>query len=211
MGTWRFTLLTIGMVVVGIVFGLAPIYFINGWQDRGSFGDMFGAVNALFSGVALLGVIYAIFLQKEELELQRIELRRSAEAQEKSEVALRGQIKEMQEQSELQLLPFVVLTTSSGGSGNYVIRNVGNGPAMNIQVALMLPTPDGAIKPSIVATYASVLTHGQENEVASGDYDPFEDQEIRIIFANINRKRYFTYGKIKGRKTDIISSGPCEP
>lgn len=42
--------------------------------DRGTFGDMFGGVNALFSGLALAGIIYTILLQKKELSLQREEL-----------------------------------------------------------------------------------------------------------------------------------------
>jgi hypothetical protein len=46
----------------------------NGWAHRGQFGDMFGAVNALFSGLAFGGIILTIILQKEELRLQRKEL-----------------------------------------------------------------------------------------------------------------------------------------
>jgi hypothetical protein len=42
----------------------------SGWQTRGLFGDMFGAVNALFSGLAFAGIIYAIVLQRKELSLQ---------------------------------------------------------------------------------------------------------------------------------------------
>ncbi|MDO9053237.1 MAG: hypothetical protein Q7U37_04820 [Gallionella sp.] len=42
--------------------------------ERGTFGDMFGAVNALFSGLAFVGVVYAILLQRGELQLQREEL-----------------------------------------------------------------------------------------------------------------------------------------
>ncbi|NGF75762.1 hypothetical protein G5B10_07715 [Fluviicola sp. SGL-29] len=41
----------------------------------GTFGDMFGAVNALFSGFAFLGIIYTISLQRRELKLQRKELK----------------------------------------------------------------------------------------------------------------------------------------
>jgi len=48
--------------------------FIPIFSDRGAFGDKFGAVNALFSGLAFAGVIYAILLQRKELELQRYEL-----------------------------------------------------------------------------------------------------------------------------------------
>lgn len=41
---------------------------------RGTFGDMFGAINALFSGCAFAGLIYTIRQQSEELSLQRTEL-----------------------------------------------------------------------------------------------------------------------------------------
>lgn len=42
--------------------------------ERGTFGDMFGSVNALFSGLALAGIILTILLQRKELKLQREEL-----------------------------------------------------------------------------------------------------------------------------------------
>ena len=61
----------------------------------GVFGDSFGALNTLFSGLAFAGIILTIFMQKEELKLQRKELKmqreemkRFADAQEKSEEAL---------------------------------------------------------------------------------------------------------------------------
>jgi len=41
---------------------------------RGTFGDMFGSINALFSGLALAGIIITILLQQKELRLQRQEL-----------------------------------------------------------------------------------------------------------------------------------------
>ncbi|MBQ8437503.1 MAG: hypothetical protein IJX21_02005, partial [Alistipes sp.] len=43
-------------------------------NDRGTFGDKFGAVNALFSGLAFAGLIVTLLYQKEELKLQREEL-----------------------------------------------------------------------------------------------------------------------------------------
>lgn len=42
--------------------------------ERGTFGDMFGAINALFSGLALFGIIISILIQQNELNLQRKEL-----------------------------------------------------------------------------------------------------------------------------------------
>lgn len=92
-----FILLVIG---IQLVFGFSIYYFLPTWSDRGTFGDMFGAVNTLFSGLAFAGIIYAIILQqrelklqKEELELTRRELTRSADAQEKSEKALQAQVR----------------------------------------------------------------------------------------------------------------------
>lgn len=63
-----------------IVIGLWIVYPFAIWglyeelAHRGQFGDMYGAINALFAGLAFAGVIWAIFLQKNELELQRKEL-----------------------------------------------------------------------------------------------------------------------------------------
>jgi hypothetical protein len=91
-----------------ILIGSAAIFVVMVWAgagawlydlpERGTFGDMFGAVNALFSGLAFVGVIYAILLQRQELALQRIELEltrkelaRSAEAQEQSQQSLMRQ------------------------------------------------------------------------------------------------------------------------
>lgn len=53
---------------------LAIYYFFSDWPSRGQFGDMFGSINSLFSGLALAGIIVAIVLQRKELELQRKEL-----------------------------------------------------------------------------------------------------------------------------------------
>ncbi|MBI3125261.1 MAG: putative phage abortive infection protein [Ignavibacteriales bacterium] len=49
------------------------------WDTRNSFGGMFGAINALFSGLAMAGIIYTIYLQKKELSLQRKELQQTRE------------------------------------------------------------------------------------------------------------------------------------
>lgn len=43
-------------------------------EAKGTFGDQFGAVNALFSGLAFAGLIYTIILQRHDLKLQRRDL-----------------------------------------------------------------------------------------------------------------------------------------
>jgi hypothetical protein len=56
-------------LIVGLWFG--NLYLLQGCKDRGTFGDMFGSVNALFSGLALAGIIFTILLQRKELGYQR--------------------------------------------------------------------------------------------------------------------------------------------
>lgn len=69
-------------------------------QDRALFGDAYGSLNTLFSGLAFAGLIYTVILQKEELSLQRkeleltrAELERSARANEEAARAMGEQVK----------------------------------------------------------------------------------------------------------------------
>ena len=48
------------------------IYFcIDDWDVRGQFGDLFGSVNSLFSGLAFAGLVITIIQQRHDLQLQR--------------------------------------------------------------------------------------------------------------------------------------------
>ena len=44
--------------------------FLPAWDVRGNFGDMFGAVGSLFSGLALAGLVITLYLQSKQLTLQ---------------------------------------------------------------------------------------------------------------------------------------------
>lgn len=60
------------LIALWIISGVIMFLAIPGdWEKRGQFGDMFGAVNSLFSALALMGVIGAVLLQMEELVQQR--------------------------------------------------------------------------------------------------------------------------------------------
>jgi len=82
---------------------------ITSWTVSGSgvFGDSFGILTALFSGLAFSGLIVTILMQHEELSLQRLEIRenrvefkKSAEAQDRNAklVALSTLLNEYKEQ-----------------------------------------------------------------------------------------------------------------
>lgn len=64
-----------------------------GISNAGVFGDQFGMVNALFSGMAFAGLIVAITMQRDELKLQREEL-------EMTRCELKGQKEQLSAQNE---------------------------------------------------------------------------------------------------------------
>lgn len=85
-------LLTFGVVLTLWLFTwVLTIYILDSWGDRGTFGDMFGSVNALFSGLAFAGVLIALFMQKNVLELQRQELADNRAVLEAQKDELKGQ------------------------------------------------------------------------------------------------------------------------
>lgn len=131
-------LLVITFVVVA--YGFIIVFFIEKPEDRAVFGDMFGAINALISGFAFAGVIYAILLQRSELELQRKELQltrtelsRSAKAQEESEKALSAQAK----QQALNMLPSITCMLESMDGNPFVnVSNTSNNIGFDVEVIL---------------------------------------------------------------------------
>ena len=82
----------LGGVIVLFLLNMSLILVNKDPTWRGTFGDQFGAVNALFSGLAFAGLIYTIILQRRDLELQRNDLKLQRE-----ELALTR--KEMEEQT----------------------------------------------------------------------------------------------------------------
>lgn len=99
----------LAVVVIGLWGGawylLVNNQWVTTWTDRAGFGDMFGALGTLFSGLAFAGLIFAIRLQSHELTLQRQELsltrdelsltrdelKRTADSQEQTERVLSRQ------------------------------------------------------------------------------------------------------------------------
>ncbi|MBP5987719.1 MAG: putative phage abortive infection protein [Azonexus sp.] len=73
-------------------FALVPLLVDHDLTKAGQLGDMFGAINALFSAFAFAGLIYTILLQREELSLQREEL-------ESTRIEIRGQKEQLEAQN----------------------------------------------------------------------------------------------------------------
>lgn len=71
----------------------------TGQLARGINGDMFGAINALFTGLAFAAVIFAIMVQRYEVHLLKKELSRTKEIMNKQSEGLARQNEESQKKS----------------------------------------------------------------------------------------------------------------
>ncbi len=92
-------LMVVGITVMFLVERNHIESFPEARESFGQFGDAFGALNTLFSGLAFAALIVTLWMQREELELQRKELVESRIAQQGAQEALEGQIKTMREQT----------------------------------------------------------------------------------------------------------------
>jgi hypothetical protein len=75
---WKVRLTLISIIILlwaGTWYFLIHNNALSNFTERGQFGDMFGVINSLFSGLAFAGIIYTILLQREELKAQREELK----------------------------------------------------------------------------------------------------------------------------------------
>ncbi|RIJ27391.1 putative phage abortive infection protein [Henriciella algicola] len=79
---------------LNLIIGLVPQFS----AARGTFGDVFGVSNSLFSGLALAGVIYAILLQRSEIRLAKEELKRTKKIFEEQSASLSLQNRETKKQ-----------------------------------------------------------------------------------------------------------------
>lgn len=126
---WPFFLIALAVVTIWSISGVTVFFVFETWDVRGQFGDTFGAVNALFSGLAFAGLLYTVNLQRQELSLQRreleltrIELQRTAAAQEASERALAKQAEALEIAAKLNALSSVIehyeIKINSNGSAS---------------------------------------------------------------------------------------------
>ncbi|QQZ64479.1 hypothetical protein JI735_34125 (plasmid) [Paenibacillus sonchi] len=116
------TYFLLAVVVIYILFTLFLYLFVKDWGESGTFGDSFGVLNALFSGLALAGVIYTLNLQVRTFELQR-------------------------KDSAFNIMPLLVVEPKSGVRNGYqlLVTNIGNGTAMNIDLEPFPLTSDFSV------------------------------------------------------------------
>lgn len=87
----------------------------DNWGDRGTMGDMFGAVNSLFSGLAFAALLLTIFQQRQDIKLNRIaieqnrkELAKAAVAQHNAQQTLKEQVVQLHLTARLNAMNTVI-------------------------------------------------------------------------------------------------------
>lgn len=85
------------VILLVLIYGGIIIYVswpitLGNVDKAGVFGDSFGVLTALFSGLAFAGIIFTILLQREELKLQREELRLTREELTRQHSTMKRQI-----------------------------------------------------------------------------------------------------------------------
>jgi hypothetical protein len=71
----RLSGLFIFILFIVVAIWVANLWYCSGWEssERGTFGDLFGASNALFSGLAFAGVGLALYLQSKQNKIGLIQ------------------------------------------------------------------------------------------------------------------------------------------
>ncbi|MBL8523653.1 MAG: hypothetical protein JNN20_08190 [Betaproteobacteria bacterium] len=127
---WKWLVSVIVLVIfVVIIWSFLRLYLFPNSDEAGKFGDYFGGVNALFSGLAFAGLIYTVLLQKTELALQRQELKET-----------RAEIKKQAEALAASVKPRIEVGIKVDMGARYlIVQNNGQMAANNIAIRC---TPD---------------------------------------------------------------------
>ncbi len=117
-----FPILIVTAVVIWIAAAVTVYYCLPTWEIRAQFGEMFGAVSALFSALAFAGIIYAVILQRQDLSMQREQMEDSRKQQAAQNRLISAQLATMQEsfsfEREKEALSSEPILRSRGGSSS---------------------------------------------------------------------------------------------
>lgn len=95
---WKW--LVVVVAICAAYFFVMFLWFPGNMEKRGQFGDMFGFLGALFSGLAFAGLIVTIRQQREDLKNQRDEIELQREDLKAQTEALKLQKEEIQQTNE---------------------------------------------------------------------------------------------------------------
>ncbi len=200
----------------------AVVYFL--FQDGealspGSAGDMFGAVNALFSALAFAFLIYTALMQREELKLQREELRetrkelaRSAEAHQELVQITSYQTRLSEQSRRVDVMPTVKTYLTRNQDDYYVTFRFSYNPVYIVGWSLK-PERDVTIDPK------STLKLQEPDFELNWHFGAIirtklEGLTLSVTFADIDHRKYSVHANIENLKIeneDPVFEGKWEP
>jgi hypothetical protein len=163
----------------GVVFLLVIVLWIGSYlcikaarpdkpQEWGLIGDTFGAINALFSGLAFAGVVIALFLQRADLKLQQQQLKCSNDEFMEQTRIMQEQLRLTREAYELEIKhlknesePLFEWTKSTSNPAIKACHYVNRGGRFKItQIYLKAP-----VKITLTPPGRVLLNHGAEGRI----------------------------------------------
>src|SRR5262245_34267895 len=90
------------ILVAWFLWWAGTVLLVKTATERGQLGDLFGGVNALFSGLALAGMVTAVILQSHESQLQREELKETREVHKETSEANQRAAEALNKQIDMQ-------------------------------------------------------------------------------------------------------------
>lgn len=114
------------IVVLTIAYGWVLLKNFNAPDNVGVFGDMFGALTALFSGLAFAVVVISLWMQSKELQHALLEYKKMAQAQDRSQKALNAQLQSMEKSSRINAMDayLKVLASTTAASEKNTAKKV---------------------------------------------------------------------------------------
>ena len=215
-----FIFCAIGIVaIVFLLWALIPdllFWRFSGWlpksnitlENRGAFGDSFGGVNALLSGLALIGVIAAIILQRLELKNQQREMREQKVAMqqetfERSFFHFLEAIREKYDSTEHRQFKEVPAERNIGMFHQEVIENYRHRPS--VVIAAPFREPDGQRVINIIAKGNDAFIESINNGMRSID-SMYLESYFFLLFAALNLIHQCENLKEKKFYSDILRS-----
>ncbi len=107
-------ILVLSTIVIIVLFVLYGYFFAH--EDNANWGDSFGALTSLFSGLAFAGVVAALWIQRKDLKQTQEEMQLSTKAQEEMAKQMKLQIKHLETARDLELLHKFIEVTGARDS-----------------------------------------------------------------------------------------------
>lgn len=149
--------IALGLILITfLMYWFLVIYFFPTWSERGLFGDSFGALNTFVSGIALIGIVYALYLQ----QLQLKEMRRSIELQQQPVVTINAEDFRIDRPSVFRSPDNPTCEALSRFHCDVSLSNVSEMPAINLVVngCLFIPGYKGQEEVKSIGEHFPMLT-----------------------------------------------------